>query len=127
MNYHDCPKDLRTPNTTRWRRYTDAVRCSFANLQMYVAHQNSLWTEEENAWLKSEFSDPEIRGLVKTGLGEQNDYGDAANRICSDYVLKFPEPRRGETDEEFLERKKRTAGTHLRAQADSGRDEGRKD
>lgn len=74
---------------------------------MYVSRQNATWTAEETAWLSSQLEDPEVRDLVKKA-GGKNDYGDAANLVCARYKNHFPNPRRGESADEFEARKAAT-------------------
>lgn len=73
---------------------------------MYVAKQDAAWTVEETHWLQEQIGKPEIRALV-TKNGKKNDYLPAAKVICEEYMTKFAHPRAGESDLEFLERKKR--------------------
>ncbi|OJT08179.1 hypothetical protein TRAPUB_11841, partial [Trametes pubescens] len=78
---------------------------------MYVLKQNSFWTVEENQWLHEQLQDSEVRALVKL-VGGQHDYGDAANEICTRFKVRFPNPRRGESAQEFWFRKKKHRGKY---------------
>ncbi|KAH9855774.1 hypothetical protein C2E23DRAFT_549586 [Lenzites betulinus] len=80
---------------------------------MYVSRQTAAWTEEELAWLVHQYEDPEVqilvaRGKKKVGAKGKHNYSDVANHLCDAYHARFPNPRRGETAEEFAERYKKT-------------------
>lgn len=78
---------------------------------MYVLKQNSFWTVEESDWLHEQAQDREVRALVKL-VGGKHEYSDAANEMCKRFKVRFPEPRRGETEEEFSMRKKKQRGRY---------------
>lgn len=109
--HSDRARRRRTPRTSTDSRVPAVSAVYDVSALMYISKQNSFWTVEESNWLHGQAQDSEVRVLVKL-VGGKHEYGNAANEMCKRFKVRFPEPRRGETSEEFWLCKKKHHGTY---------------